>query len=47
MNGTLAVGTVVKVGPGVSGFKEGERVGWMPAANTCRTYISMGEEYSG
>lgn len=32
----IAVGVVEKVGLGVVGFKVGERVGFMPASDTCR-----------
>ncbi|KAG9526029.1 hypothetical protein KCU93_g5620, partial [Aureobasidium melanogenum] len=31
------VGVVAKTGPGVAGFKQGDRVGFMPAARTCQS----------
>ena len=31
-----AVGVIEELGPGVVGFEIGERVGFMPASNTCR-----------
>jgi D-arabinose 1-dehydrogenase-like Zn-dependent alcohol dehydrogenase len=35
------VGIIEELGEGVVGFEVGERVGFMPASNTCREYFQM------
>ena len=37
--GDVAVGIIEELGESVLGFEVGERVGFMPANNTCRKYF--------
>jgi threonine dehydrogenase-like Zn-dependent dehydrogenase len=41
--GHVAVGIIEELGEGVVGFEVGERVGFMPASNTCREYFPSEE----